>query len=416
MTSPIWHPFTQHALFPKMTEIVRTDGAYLYTADGRKLFDGVASWWVITHGHRYSPIAEAIRQETERLDQVIFAGFTHPPAEELGQRLVDLAPAGLDYVFFSDSGSTAVEVGIKMALGYWAYHNPKRQRVIVMEHSYHGDTIGGMSVGERGVYNAAYEPLLFDVARVPFPEGDGQNTLSALEELCQSPDIAALVVEPLILGAGGMFMYSPDILAKMHAITNANDVLFVADEVMTGWGRTGTLWACDQAKFSPDILCTAKGITGGLIPLAATLAHQKIYDAHYSEDRRRTFYHSSSYTANPIACAAALANLDVWQQEPVMERIEHLSLKQETRLNALAEDSRFANPRRHGTITAIDLVVEDAGYLATLGPDLQRFFLEQGQLIRPLGNTIYLMPPYCTSDEDLDTAYQAIAAAADRFC
>jgi adenosylmethionine-8-amino-7-oxononanoate aminotransferase len=413
MTSPIWHPFTQHALQPVMTRIARGEGAYLTTEDGRRILDAISSWWVITHGHRHPHIVQAIKDQADLLDQVIFAGHTHEPAERLAEKLVALAPAGLAHVFFSDSGSTSVEVALKMALGYWRNVGEARSGIIVLEASYHGDTIGTMSVGARGVFNQAYEPLLFDVDRIPFPHaGREEATLAALDLACRQ-DTAAFIVEPLVLGAGGMLMYSATVLAAMKRICEAYGVLFIADEVMTGWGRTGTLFACEQANVLPDIACYSKGLTGGSLPLAVTLCRRAIFDAHYSTDRSRTFFHSSSYTANPIACAAALANLEVWENEPVAERIAALARMQTAGLDRFRDDRRFANSRQTGTIAALDLLTRDPGYLAGIGPRLSAFFRERDLLLRPLGNTIYLMPPYCVTEDDLDRAYRAIGRAAD---
>ncbi|MBI4725267.1 MAG: aminotransferase class III-fold pyridoxal phosphate-dependent enzyme, partial [Rhodomicrobium sp.] len=287
-----------------------------------------------------------------------------------------------------------------------------RSRIAALEHGYHGDTIGTMSVGARGVFNAAYEPLLFEVERIPFPAaGCEQRTLDAFETLCRREPPAALIVEPLILGAGGMLIYSAPVLGELKRICDASGVLFIADEVMTGFGRTGTLFACEQAGISPDILCLAKGLTGGAIPLAVTLCKPEIFDAHYAPDRARMFYHSSSYTANPIACAAAAANLDVWASEPVRGRIAALAAAQATRLALFKEDCRFSNVRQLGTITALDLRVDDAGYLAGIAPKLYDFFLKRGLLLRPLGHTVYVMPPYCSAPQELDQVYAAISEA-----
>ena len=322
--SPIWHPFTQHALTPEIPLIARSEGAWLETDKGARILDAISSWWVITHGHRHPKITAAIKAQADRLDQVIFAGYSHQPAEDVARGLVEIAPPGLAHVFFSDSGSTAVEVALKMALGYWRAQTKPRHRIIALEHAYHGDTIGAMAVGARGLFNAPYEPLLFDVQRLPFPSGDGADTLAALEKL--APSAAALIVEPLLLGAGGMLTYAPDILARMKRICEKHGTLFIADEVLTGFGRTGTLFACEQAGVTPDILCLAKGLSGGVLPLAATLATKEIFAAHYSTDRSRTFFHSSSFTANPVACAAARANLEIWKTEPVAERIAALTI------------------------------------------------------------------------------------------
>ncbi len=407
--SPVWHPFTQHAVQPEPTLISRGEGAWLEAADGRRIFDAISSWWVVTHGHRHPHIVQAIKDQIDRLDQVIFAGFTHEPAEKLARYLVEITPPELEYVFFSDSGSTSVEVALKMVLGFWRHRGAKRTRILALEGAYHGDTIGGMSVGERGVFNAPYDPLLFDVERIPFPAaGREEATLDALKAACKRGDVAALIVEPLILGAGGMLIYPPSILAEMKHICAAHDVLFIADEVMTGWGRTGTLFACEQAGIAPDIACYSKGLTGGSVPLAVTLCRADIFDAHYSTDRSKTFFHSSSYTANPVACAAALANLEVWQREPVMERIGSIAALHKDRLRRFRDDRRFANLRQIGTIAALDIVAKDAGYLADIGPRLYRGFLARGLLVRPLGNTIYIMPPYCSTANDLDLVYDAI--------
>lgn len=414
--SPVWHPFTQHALQPQATMIARGEGAWIETPDGRRIVDAISSWWVVTHGHRHPDIVAAIQRQAERLDQVIFAGFTHEPAERLARQLIGLASrhgmAELAHVFFSDSGSTAVEVAIKMALGYWRHSGDARSTIVALEHGYHGDTIGTMSAGARGVFNAAYEPLLFDVERLPFPDPDKEEaTLAVLEAICRQKPVAALIVEPLILGAGGMLTYAPRVLAEMRRITSEHGVLLIADEVMTGFGRTGTVFASEQAGVAPDILCLAKGLTGGSLPLAVTLCRPAIFEAHFSTDRTRTLFHSSSYTANPIACAAAAANLDIWAREPVLARIAALAEAQGARIDWLRDDKRFANVRQLGTITALDLAVGGSGYLADVGPRLYAHFLARDVLLRPLGSTVYVLPPYCTTAEELDVVYAAIAAA-----
>lgn len=410
--SPVWHPFTQHAVQGETPMIVHSEGAWLEADDGRRIFDAISSWWVVTHGHRHPTIISAIKQQADQLDQIIFAGFTHPPAEQLAQRLVEITPPELTHVFYSDSGSTSVEVGLKMALGYWLHSGENRRRILALEGAYHGDTIGGMSVGERGVFNAPYDPLLFDVSRLPFPRaGAEQATLDALEQACRAEAVAALIVEPLVLGAGGMLIYPPWVLAEMARICKAHGVLLIADEVMTGWGRTGTLFACEQANVVPDIACYSKGLTGGSVPLAVTMCRREIFDAHFSTDRRKTFFHSSSYTANPIACAAALANLQVWASEPVRQRIDELAAVHARALDRFRDDTRFMNVRQIGTIAAVDLQVGDSGYLADVGPRLYAYFIARGLLVRPLGNTIYLMPPYCSTAAEIEAVYEAIAAA-----
>ena len=411
--SPIWHPFTQHGLEEPIPLVEHAEGAALYLADGRRIVDAISSWWVTTHGHAHPHIAAAIAVQAAQLDQLIFAGWTHEPAETLARDLIALMPHPLAHVFFSDSGSTSVEVALKMALGFWANRGSPRHRILVMEHSYHGDTIGAMSVGARGVFNQAYEKLLFDVGTVPFPRaGCEQATLDALDAACRAEPVAAFIVEPLVLGAGGMLMYSPDTLREMRSICEKHGVLFIADEVMTGWGRTGTLLACEQAEITPDIVCLAKGITGGSLPLAVTLATPAIFEAHWSTDPAKQFFHSSSYTANPIACAAANANLQIWRDEPVRNRIARLADRQAAMLGGLAALPRIANARQCGTIIALDVIDErDAGYLSDIGPRLRESFRLAPVLLRPLGNTIYVMPPYCIGEDDLTGVRDAIARA-----
>jgi adenosylmethionine-8-amino-7-oxononanoate aminotransferase len=408
VSSPVWHPFTQHGLNEPVPLVTHAQGAALHTADGRRVIDAISSWWVTTHGHCHPAIMAAIRAQTEKLDQLIFAGWTHEPAETLARELVAMMPRPLDHVFFSDSGSTSVEVALKMALGHFANRGEDRSRIVVMAGSYHGDTIGGMSVGARGVFNKSYAPLLFDVDVIPFPQGGAaQATLDALERV--APGAAALIVEPLVLGAGGMRLYPPAVLRAMREICVAHGTLFIADEVMTGWGRTGTLLACEQAGVVPDLLCLSKGLTGGAIPLAVTMATPEIFASHRSTDRATMFFHSSSYTANPIACAAAVANLAIWRDEPVLERVADLVARQTVHAEPLRE--RVNNLRQIGTIVAMEFKDREGAYLSDLGPKLMAFFRERDVLLRPLGNTVYVMPPYCISDDDLKRVYAVIGEA-----
>lgn len=413
MSSPVWHPFTQHGLNEPVPLVTRAEGAALYTADGRRVIDAISSWWVTTHGHCHPRVMAAIRAQAETLDQLIFAGWTHAPAETLARRLVAMMPRPLDHVFFSDSGSTSVEVALKMALGHFANRGEDRHRIVVMAGSYHGDTVGGMSVGARGVFNKSYAPLLFDVDVLPFPEaGQAQTTVDAFERLCRQRP-AALIVEPLVLGAGGMRMYPAPVLKALRELCAAHGVLFIADEVMTAWGRTGTLLACEQAEIVPDLLCLSKGLTGGSLPLAVTMATPEIFESHRSQDRARMFFHSSSYTANPIACAAAVANLEIWAEEPVLERIADLTRRQAEQVERLS--GRVNNLRQLGTIAAMEFEAKEGAYLSALGPRLMTFFRERDVLLRPLGNTVYVMPPYCIADDDLGRVYAVIGEAIEAF-
>lgn len=409
--SPIWHPFTQHATAGPMIEIVRAEGAWLYASDGRRILDAISSWWVNTHGHGHPKIAAAVAEQARTLEQVIFAGFTHPPAERLARKLLALVPGPLEFVFFSDSGSTAVEVGVKMAVGYWHNVGRPRRRVISLAHGYHGDTFGAMSVGARGVFTAAYRDMLFEVDFLPFPApGREQRTIEAFAELLRTSgnEIAALILEPLVLGAGGMLVYPPWVLTELHALCRRHDVFFIADEVMTGFGRTGTLFACEQAGLTPDVMCIAKGITGGFLPMGATLATRRLYEAFWSEDRGRMFFHSSSYTGNPVACAAALANIEIWESEPVLDRVAAIAAKHAEQLPAFQGRDEIADVRQCGSIAALELRAQEAGYLSGLAPRLYRFFLSRGVLLRPIGNVVYVLPPYCISGDELDGIYDVI--------
>lgn len=413
--SPIWHPFTQHKIFPDAINVKSAKGVYLHTQDGRKIIDGISSWWINVHGHCHPKIIEAVQKASVEVDQVIFAGFTHNAAEELAEKLIANTGENLTRVFFSDSGSTAVEVALKMAVGYWHNIDQPRKTIVALEHGYHGDTFGTMAAGARSVYNAAYDPFLFDVVHLPFPKGDGLNTIVAFEKLLKErgSDIAAFICEPLVLGAGGMMMYDADVLKKLHALCQKYDVFFIADEVMTGWGRTGTKWACDQAGFTPDILCTSKGLTGGYLPLAVTMASERIYEGFYSDDRAKTFFHSSSFTGNAISCAAANAAIDLWDIEPVQERIDNVGKWHKEFSPVLETRGDIQNLRQTGTIAAMDIKTDGAGYLSDIGPKLYNFYIENGVLLRPLGNTVYILPPYCITKEELERIYDTISRSLD---
>jgi adenosylmethionine-8-amino-7-oxononanoate aminotransferase len=414
--SPIWHPFTQHATAGAAVHVDRAEGAHLFAADGRILIDAISSWWVNPHGHGHPRIAEAIAEQAARLDQIIFAGFTHEPAERLAAKLLEITPPELEFVFFSDSGSTAVEVAVKMAVGYWHNRGLARPRIIAIEDGYHGDTFGAMSVGHRGVFTAAYRPMLFQVDRLPFPApGAEQATIDALAALLTEAagEIAAFIFEPLVLGASGMRMYPPSVLNALADLCRRHGVLLIADEVMTGFGRTGTLFACEQAGVVPDLLCLSKGLTGGVLPMGATLASREIYLGFYAADRARMFFHSSSFTGNPIACAAALASLEIWDEEPVRERIAAIAAFHERRLAAFRGRTEISDVRQTGTIAAIEIRVPKGGYLSSLAPKLYDFYLANGVLLRPLGNVVYVLPPYCISATDLERIYDVIERSLD---
>jgi adenosylmethionine-8-amino-7-oxononanoate aminotransferase len=387
----VWHPYTQHATAPTPIPIRRAEGAVLIDMDGREIIDAISSWWVTLHGHAQPEIAEAIGRQAKALEQVIFAGFTHEPAADLAAALAQRLPTGLTRVFFSDNGSTAVEVAIKIALQYWQNRGQPRTQIAALDHAYHGDTFGAMSASARGLFTEPYGSHLFDVVR--FPE-------SAITD-----QLAAVIVEPLLQGAGGMRVWSEATLREIRDLTAARGVLLVADEVLTGFGRTGPLFACERAGVVPDIICLSKGLTGGFLPLGATAAREEVFEAFLSNDRRHTLFHGHSFTANPIACAAGLASLALLNDASAARRTA-IERSHRAHLDTLASHPCVTSPRVLGTVAAFNLGGD--GYLNPVGSDLSRFALERGVLLRPLGDVVYVLPPYCTTDAQLDQIYGVI--------
>jgi adenosylmethionine-8-amino-7-oxononanoate aminotransferase len=400
----IWHPYTQEATEPAPIPIERGEGAYLYTRDGRRLIDAISSWWVNLHGHAHPAIAEAIAAQARKLEQVIFAGFTHEPAEQLNERLGMIVPSGLERTFYSDNGSTAVEVALKIAVQYW-YNlgQPNKQRIIALDNAYHGDTFGAMSVSADSPFTAAFEPLRLPVFRV----SDSVELERLLKE--KKDDIAALIVEPMVQGASGMLMYPAAELQRYSALCRAHNVLFIDDEVFTGMGRTGRMFACEHAQVIPDLMCISKGLTGGFLPFAITLSRTEIYDAFHSADRSRAFFHGHSYSGNPLGCAAALATLKIFETEPVFDRIAAIESIHRERLEEFRNHAKVSDVRMLGTIAAIELRADDAGYFSGLRSRLYERFIGAGVLLRPLGNVIYTVPPYAIRPDDMHYIYDVIA-------
>lgn len=424
----IWHPFTQDVLEPAPIFVERAEGVYLYTPQGR-LLDAISSWWVNLHGHAHPLIAEAIAEQARKLEQVIFAGFTHGPAEELAARLQKVLPGPLEHIFFSDDGSTAVEVALKMAVQFWWNHgNRSKSRFVALDHAYHGDTSGAMSVGEDSSFVAAFDSLRFPVYRVPSaycfrcPVGKKRETckidcVEPLERLLEDKhgEIAAVIVEPLLQAAGGMVIHPAEFLQRIRQACTRHNVLLIADEVLTGFGRTGPMFACERAGIVPDIMCLSKGITGGFLPLGATVCTDSIRRIFRSEDRTLTFFHGHSYTGSPLACAAGIASLKIFESEPVFERIATIERIHAERLPGFKRHSAVGDLRSIGTVAVIEIDAEDTGYLSKLGPFLYEFFLEKGVLLRPLGNIVYILPPYAISASELHFVYDVIEEALDKL-
>jgi adenosylmethionine-8-amino-7-oxononanoate aminotransferase len=418
----LWHPFTQEGVDPPPLSIRCGKGVFIETQDGRQILDAISSWWVNIHGHSHPAIAEAVAKQAARLEHVLFAGFSHEPAEELAARLGKIIPPPLRHVFFSDDGSTAVEVALKLALQYWKNSGrPQKQKIVALENAYHGDTVGAMSVSDDSPFTAAFDSLRIPILRTHSaycahcPVGLSRATcqiecLNKLERLLseQGEEIAAVIVEPLLQGAGGMIVHPEEFLSGVRRLTAAHDVLLIADEVLTGFGRTGRMFACERAAVVPDLMCVAKGLTGGFLPLAATFATDRIHDAFTGGDRGRAFFHGHSYTANPIACAAANASLQIFESEPVFERIAAIEKVHATRLHAFSAHPSVADVRHIGTVAAIELKVPDAGYLSSLRPRLYKYFLSRGLLLRPLGNVVYILPPYVITPDQLNFVYDVI--------
>ncbi|HUC62065.1 MAG TPA: adenosylmethionine--8-amino-7-oxononanoate transaminase [Alphaproteobacteria bacterium] len=418
----VWHPFTQAATEPPPIAIARAQGATLVDVSGKTYLDLISSWWVNLHGHGEPRIADAIARQARELEQVIFAGFTHRPAVELAARLAKLLPAPLERVFYSDNGSTAVEVALKLAWQYWRNKGEGRRHFLAFEGGYHGDTFGAMAAGRGSGFYRPFDELLFDVDLLPYPAswiGDREieaREAAALASLdawldAHGAAAAALIVEPLVQGAGGMRMCRPEFLQAATARARKAGALVIFDEVMTGFGRTGTLFAMEKAGIAPDIVCLAKGLTGGFLPLAATVATDEIYRAFLASSFDKAFAHGHSYTANPLGCAAGLASLDILTEVGTMARLAAIEQKHRERLARLVESGDWARPRVAGTIAAVTLGAHEPHYSAEVGAKLRAFFLARGLLIRPLGPVVYLMPPYCTTDAELDRAYDAIEAA-----
>lgn len=421
----IWRPFSQAALDPAPLRIARAEGVYLYTDDGRRIVDGISSWWVNLHGHCHPRIAAAVAEQAKKLEHVQLAGFSHEAAETLGTKLRRWVPAELRHIFFSDDGSTAVEVALKTAVQFWSNQGRAEKREIVaLEHAYHGDTVGAMSASDDSPFTEPFRSMRFPVHRVHSaycyrcPLGLKRadcaiDCASQLEELLEKSQerIACVIVEPLLQGAGGMIVHPEEFLQKVRSACSRYDVLLIADEVLTGFGRTGKMFACQHAGVVPDLMCLSKGITGGFLPMGATLCTDRIESAFRSQDRRRTFFHGHSYTGNPLACAAACANLEIFETEPVFERIRAIEAIHRERLAPIANNPKVGDVRRIGTVAALELKTDDAGYLSNLRPRLYRFFLERGILLRPLGNVVYVLPPYVISREELHRIYDVISDA-----
>ncbi|MBY0281312.1 MAG: adenosylmethionine--8-amino-7-oxononanoate transaminase [Alphaproteobacteria bacterium] len=423
----VWHPLRQAQTDITVTPILSAKGSVLYGENGQEYLDMVSSWWVNLHGHAHPKIAKAIFDQAQTLEQVIFADLTHKPAVELASRLARLLPEPLTRVFFSDNGSTAVEVALKISYQYW--HNQGqgyRKRFISFEGGYHGDTFGAMAAGNAAHFHAPFQEFLFDVDVMPYPhtfDGDReieQKEASALQHFKDHLEkygnqTASLIIEPLLQGSSGMRMCRPVFLQKMVAMAKSYGILVIFDEIMTGFGRTGSFFACQKASVTPDLICLSKGLTGGFLPLSVTVASESIYKAFLGDTFDKAFAHSHSFTANPLGCAAALASLELFEEENTLQKIKQIETWHHHHMAKLSKHPNVIKARIMGTIAAFDIKSEESKYALPIVATLKKAFLERGLLIRPLGNVVYLMPPYCTTEKQLTHAYDSIREVLDQI-
>jgi adenosylmethionine---8-amino-7-oxononanoate aminotransferase len=406
----IWHPYTAMKLWPEAIAIVRGEGVYLIDEEDNRYLDAISSWWVNLHGHSHPYIAQKVNEQMLSMEHCMFAGFTHEPAVRLAERLLEILPGNMHKVFYSDNGSTAVEVAMKMSIQYWSNKGMPRKKIIALENAYHGDTFGAMAISARSVFTTAFTDYLFDVAFVPFPfEGKEQESTEALKELLSAGDVAALIVEPLIQGSAGMQMYSAQMLEQYFALCKQYDTLIIADEVMTGFGRTGSLFACDSISTPPDIICLSKGITGGALPMGVTTTTQRIFDAFYDDDKSKMLYHGHSYTANATICAAALASLDLLLEDTCTLARKRIEAAHTAFASKISGHPSIKDIRQTGTILAIELKTDQATYHSSLRDRLYNFFISKKIILRPLGNIIYILPPYCITADELNYIYESIS-------
>ena len=420
----VWHPFTQHGTESEPIVITRAKAASLFDADGNEILDLVSSWWTCTHGHAHPKINAALAKQASLFEHVMFAGFTHQPAADLATALAKLLPGDLTRVFFSDDGSTAVEVALKIAYQYWINcGEPGRRTLVAFDGGYHGDTLGAMSLGRGSQMFSPFRDLMCKVVVLPYPatfEGDDAaeereaGALSAFEALLtdRGHTIATLIIEPLLQGAGGMRFCRPSFLKRLVETAREAGVLVIFDEVATGFGRTGTLFAMEQADVVPDLVCLSKGLTAGYMPLAVTVAREAVFEAFLGNSFERALPHGHSFTANPLACAVALASLALFEEEKTLARIARINMRHRETTAELAARPDVARFRLIGSILAFD-VKEAGGYQSAASRALRDWYLAHGLNIRPLGPTLYLMPPYCITDQELTRAYAGLIEGLD---
>lgn len=407
----IWHPYTQMKTALPPVPIVRGEGAYLFGEDGTRYIDAVSSWWTNIHGHAHPYIAQKVAEQLRQLEHVIFAGFTHPTAVELAERLLAILPDNQQKVFYSDNGSTAVEVAIKMCLQYWHNQGHKKNKILAFKNAYHGDTFGAMAVSGRSAFTAAFDSLLFEVEFIDLPDEENtQNLKSQISDL--RSELACFIFEPLVQGSAGMIMYKAKYLNELMAHCRQEGVLTIDDEVFTGFGRTGKPFACNHITEKPDIMCFSKGLTGGTMALGVTTCTQQVFDAFLSDDKLKTLFHGHSFTANPVACSSALASMDLFLEETTRANIKRISAQHTAFAERIKDNPKLKGVRQTGTILALEWNTgSNTSYFSSLRDVLYQYFLDAGIILRPLGNVVYILPPYCISNADLEYIYSKIEQA-----
>ena len=412
----IWHPYTQHGLYPEAKGIIKAKGSYIYDDKGNKYIDALSSWWTTIHGHSHPYIAKKVSAQLKKLEHVIFAGFTHEPAIELAERVLKKLPKNQKKIFFSDNGSTAIEVGLKMCFQYWYNKGTAKKKILAFKNDYHGDTFGAMSVSERGAFTQPFQSYLFETIFIDAPvRGKEKESIEQLKSsVARHPlSISAFIFEPLVQGVAGMVMHDPETLNEMICICREDKIFTIADEVFTGFGRTGKFFATDYISQKPDIFCLSKGLTGGTMAMGITSCTKEIFNTFLSEDRMKTFFHGHSFTANPVACSAALASMDLMEKKETWQNIKRIEKSHKQFVKHISRQSsvvsHICDIRILGTILAIELKSQnETSYFNPIRDRAANFFIDKGILLRPLGNVIYLVPPYCISDKDLQYIYNSI--------
>lgn len=413
----LWHPYTQHKTAALPIGIIKGEGALLWDESGKQYIDAIASWWVNPYGHSNKYIADAIYKQLTTLEHVLFGGFTHEPAVLLAERLMEILPSNQQKLFFSDNGSTAVEIAIKVALQYYYNKGEKRTKIIAFENAFHGDTFAAMAASGISFFTEAFKGSLIEVTRIPVPvKGQEQDSLDTLTKLAATGKYAAFIFEPLVQGAAGMVMYAPEELDKLMQACKLHGIFTIADEVMTGFGKTGKNFACDYLNQQPDMMCLSKALTGGTIPMAITTFTQQLFDGFYDDDVNKALFHGHTFTANPTGCAAALASLDLLLCDKMQQNLQRINASHLEFAEQLKQNPKVKNVRVQGVILALDIIRESSeDYYGNFRNRLYDFFIDKGVILRPVGNIVYILPPYIITDEQLQNIYDAVLEAIEKI-